>query len=233
MQARIRAVEKYLQERPGTVGIVVRDRHTGAVWRNEHAARLVWTASTIKLAMSVDLLTRDRAGTIHLTAADRESIRRMLHISDDDAADALWRRYGKAAYAGRFPAYGLSGASFVAGFGRYWGWMKCTTDDLDRLMQHVLGKMPADLRAYLVGQMRSVGANQRWGVWGAGAAALPGNKNGWSLERGGWVINSVGFVGPNERFTLSMMNSLDGDGAEKAGKETVTRVAALLFAANP
>jgi hypothetical protein len=229
-QRRFAAVQTYLRTRPGTVGIVLRDRRTGAVWRNDHAGRPVWTASTIKLAMTVDLLLRDRAGKDRLTAADRANITAMLHVSDDDAADALWRGHGRAAFADRFPAYGLTGATFVSGFDHYWGFMKCTPNDLDRLIRYVLDKLPADLRSYVVGQLRTVGANQRWGVWGAGAAARPGNKDGWSSEQGGWVINSVGFVGPGERYTLSLMNSLDGEGQYDAGVATVTKVSALLFA---
>ena len=58
-----------LAKRPGVVGYVSRDRETtGAAYRNTHAADPVWTASTIKLAMVVDLSTRQRAGSNH---ADR------------------------------------------------------------------------------------------------------------------------------------------------------------------
>jgi len=54
--------DSYLAKRPGVVGYVLRDRTTGAAYRNTHAADPVWTASTIKLAMVVDLSTRQRAG---------------------------------------------------------------------------------------------------------------------------------------------------------------------------
>ncbi len=40
----------------------------------------------------------------------------------------------------------------------------------------------------------------------------PGNKNGWSQEQGGWVVNSVGFAGPTQRYTLAIMNGLNGQG---------------------
>jgi hypothetical protein len=108
--------------------------------------------------------------------------------------------------------------------------MKCTPADLDRLMTYVLRSLPAGVRSYIVTEMRAVGANQRWGVWGAGPAARPGNKNGWSQEQGGWVINSVGFAGPGERYTLTLMNSLNGRGGYDAGVATVTKVSSLLLA---
>ena len=229
-QRRLTAVQAYVRQRPGTVGIVMRDRQTGAVWRNENATKPVWTASTVKLGMTVDLLLRDRAGTISLTAADRALIRAMLHSSEDDAADVLWSRYGRDSYATRFPRYGLTSITFVPGFQRYWGYMKCTPDDLDRLVNYVLDKLPADLRDYVVGQLRAVAANQQWGVWGAGAAAGPGNKNGWSEENTGWVMNSVGFAGPAERYTLAVMNDLHGKGGYHDGLTTDTEVARLIFA---
>ncbi|GAB3437198.1 serine hydrolase [Actinophytocola sediminis] len=235
LRGRFAEVERYLADRPGTVGVVVRDLRTGAVWRNKHAADLTWTASTIKLAMVVDLLTRDRAGEIELSAADRGLIRAMLHTSDDRAADTLWYRYAGTdhmSFNDNFPNYGLTSLKPQAGFTDfypYWGFQKCTADDLDRLMTHVLTKLPADERAYIVKEMRSVDAVQRWGVWGAGPEAKPGTKDGWSEEEGGWVTNTVGFVGDGERYTLAVMNDLHGEAGFAAGRTTVTEVADLLF----
>ena len=236
LQRRITAVQAYVRTRPGTVGIVVRDRQTGAVWRNQNAGTMVWTASTIKLAMTVDLFTRQRAGLVSLTATDRAQIQAMLHSSDDDAADALWFRYAGSdhlIYNNRFPGYGLTSLVPQRGFTNYypyWGFQKCTPDDLDRLIQYVLGRLDATDRAYIVNQLQHVATDQQWGVWGAGAAAQPGNKDGWSEEQGGWVINSVGFVGPGQRYTLAIMNSLNGQGGYDEGTATDSHVSQLLFA---
>jgi beta-lactamase family protein len=235
-QRRFVAARQHVATRPGTVGIVVRDRHTGTVWRNEHAGDQIWTASTIKLAMAVDLLTRARSGAITLSTEDRSLITAMLHNSDNDAADTLWYRYAGAdhlAYNTAFPSYGMTSMRPQQGFSDfypYWGFQKCTPDDLDRLMSHVLTRLPAGERGYLVDQLRGVDANQQWGVWGAGQAARPGNKNGWSDEQGGWVMNTVGFIGPAERYTLVVMNNLAGEGGYDEGRATVTEVAKLIFA---
>jgi hypothetical protein len=235
-QNRIAAVQSYLDSRPGTTGIVLHDMVTGAVWRNDHAGDLTWTASTIKLGMVVDLFTRERAGEITLTDADRALVAAMLHSSDDDAANTLWRRYAgrdHMTYNRNLPAYGMTSLEPQKGFTDYypyWGFQKCTPDDLDRLIHYVLTDLPPDERSYIVGEMRNVDPDQQWGVWGAGPAAQPGNKNGWSEEEGGWVMNTVGFAGPGERFTLAVMNNLAGAGAYDDGRETVTHVAELLFA---
>lgn len=235
-QAAIAAAQGYLAKRPGTVGIVLRDRQTGAVWMNANAGTTVWTASTIKLAMVVDLCTRAGRGEITLTDTDRGEIAAMLHSSDDDAADALWYRYAGAdhrAYNDDFPAYGLTDLAPQRGFSTYypyWGFQKTTPADLDRLMTYVLTALdPAD-RGYIVDQLQHVAPDQQWGVWGAGPALAPGNKDGWSQEQGGWVINSVGFAGPGQRYTLAMMNSLNGQGGYDDGVATLSAVAAQLTA---
>lgn len=234
-QQRITAVQTYLAERPGTTGVVLHDLRTGAVWHNDHADDPTWTASTIKLAMVVDLFTRDRAGEITLTDDDRDLIKSMLHSSDDDAADTLWYRYAgddHMAFNDNFPDYGLTSLLPQKGytdFYPYWGFQKCTPEDLDRLISYVLTDLPAQDRAYILGEMRAVAGNQQWGVWAAGPAAKPGNKNGWSEEDTGWVMNSVGFVGPGERYTLAEMNNLRGEGDYDTGRETVSHVAELLF----
>jgi hypothetical protein len=236
MAARTAAADSYLGTRPGVVGYVLRDRTTGAVYRNSHAADPVWTASTIKLAMVVDLLTRQRAGLIALSDDDNRLIAAMLHSSDDDAADTLWSRYDGAdhqAYNNDFPVYGLTGLRAQRGYSNtfpYWGFQKATPDDLDRLINYTLTRMNPTDTANIVNQLQHVDANQQWGVWGAGPAMAPGNKDGWSLEDSGWVVNTVGFAGKGQRYTLAVMNDLGGTGGYDDGVATTTHVAQLLLA---
>jgi hypothetical protein len=236
LAARVAAADAYLKDRPGAVGYVLRDRTTGTVHRNSRATDPVWTASTIKLAMVVDLLTRQRSGSIALNDADNRLITAMLHSSDDDAADTLWSRYGGAdhqAFDTDFPAYGMTNLRPQRGYSTtfpYWGFQKATPDDLDRLINYTLARMnPADT-ASIVNQLQHVDPDQQWGVWGAGPAMSPGNKDGWSLEDSGWVINTVGFAGKGQRYTLAVMNDLGGDGDYDDGVATTTHVAQLLLA---
>jgi beta-lactamase class A len=236
LQTRIAAANDYLATRPGSVGYVLRDRTTGTTYRNVHAGDMVWTASTIKLAMVVDLLTRARAGVISLTDSDRSQMSAMMHSSDDDAADALWTRFGGAdhmAYNADFPRYGMTDLRPQRGFSDiypYWGFQKTTANDLDRLVNYMLTNLQPAQTAAIVYEMRNVAANQQWGVWGAGPAMAPGNKDGWSLEQGGWVTNSVGFAGAGQRYTLAMMNALGGAGGYDDGVATTTHLAQILLA---
>jgi hypothetical protein len=232
MRTRIAAVQAFLRHRPGVVGVVLRDRSTGAVWENAHAHTHIYMASTSKLGMAVALLMQNQGGVIRLSAGDMAVMQDMLHVSSDTAADTLWFKFGAPFYTGYFPRIGLANARYVAAPGitpPYWGEMLCTAADLSRVITFVLDDMPASLRDYLVTTLSHVATDQHFGVWGAGSASHPGNKDGWSVEQPGWIINSVGFAGPRQRYTLAMMNSLNGHGGYHAGTDTVTEVAAILF----
>lgn len=235
LQERIAAAEEYVADRPGVVGFVLRDRATGAKYRSSAAATPIWTASTIKLAMVVDLLTRQRAGAVTVTAADRQLMVDMLRHSDNDAADSLWSRFGGP--SGEFnkgsARYGMPGLAPQPGFGDvypYWGFQKASADDLDGLMNYVLTGLPPAEAAAVVAEMQRVDSDQQWGVWGAGSTMTPGNKNGWSQEEGGWVVNTVGFAGPQQRYTLAIMNSLGDEGGYDDGVTTTTQLSRILLA---
>lgn len=214
----------------------MRDRQTGAIFRSVNAGYKLWTASTVKLAIATYLLEEQAAGKIRLSSSDKSLMSSMLRVSDDHAADVLWKRAGGAAQLPTWrEKYGMTGATFVDGFDRYWGYMKCAPNDLDHLMTYVLTKTSPDIRGYLVGKLRDVGSNQQWGVWaGADQAADPGNKDGWSQEHDAgtlhWVINSVGFAGRNERWQVAIMYRLTPSGTYDGGVAAVSHVAKLLLA---
>lgn len=229
---RAAAADAYAKTRPGITGIVVYDRKTGAIWQNGNANNQVWAESTEKLEMVASLLLRNESGAISLSASDRDLMHRMLNVSDDNAADALWKRYGGASFARDLPRFGMTDSTFRDAQ-PYWGWMKTTAADLDRLMNSILTQLnPAD-RSYLINEMRSVGGVQQWGVWGAGPAAQPGNKDGWSPDNpdGSWNDNSVGFVGPDQRYTVAITcNTKTVANGDQVGRDTDTQVAKILFA---
>lgn len=235
-QQRVAAADAYLSTRPGSVGYVLRDRKTGAVYRNSHAGDMVWTASTIKLGMVVDLFARQSAGLLRLTDNDIALMGKMLHTSDNDAADTLWTRYGgpdHTIFNNDFPHFGMTRVQPQRGFGDmfpYWGFQKSTTDDLDQMVNYMLTRLRPNETAWIVGAMQNVDPIQQWGVWGAGPNMAPGNKDGWSDEQGGWVTNTVGFAGPGQRFTLAVMNALNGAGGNADGQATTTRLSQILLA---
>ncbi|WP_280826394.1 tat pathway signal sequence [Mycobacterium sp. OTB74] len=234
-QQRVATADAYLASRPGVVGYVLRDRKTGAVYRNSHAGEMIWTASTIKLGIVVDLFARQVAGLVRLGDNDIALMKSMLHSSDNDAADTLWTRYGgtdHTVFNKDFPHFGMTRVQPQPGFGSmfpYWGFQKSTTDDLDHMVNFMLTGLRPNETAWIIDQMQHVDANQQWGVWGAGPDMAPGNKDGWSDEQGGWVTNSVGFAGPSQRYTLAIMNALGGAGGCDEGQVTTSRLSQILL----
>jgi hypothetical protein len=238
-QARFAAVTAYARRVVGAHGYlsaVFTDRVTGASWRTGDTTHPGWTASTIKLAIATDLLRRERAGQIALSAADRHDIATMLNFSDEAASDRLWKAYGGDAMLARFRTdFGMAGLAFIPGFTptTYWGFVKCTANDLAALIHYVLTSTNPDDRAYIVAAMRGVAPNQQWGVWGAGPTQRPGNKDGWSFESDSygkhWVTDTVGFAGPDERYTVAIMYQVGPSGSLADGVHAVSDVAALLF----
>ncbi|WP_231950791.1 serine hydrolase [Allokutzneria albata] len=230
---RVASALKYAESRPGVTGIVVRDRRTGAVWRNQAASTHAWACSTPKLAMVVDLLLRNDSGAVRLSDEDRKLMHDALHTSDNDAAHKLWNRFGaEAAFEPGLRARGMTDMRFTPEHPHHWGWILTTPEDLDRVITFVLNMVPAKHRDYLVGEMRAVAPNQQWGVWAAGPKAVPGLKNGWSDDNadGSWVVNSVGFAGPGERYTVAIMsNTKVIDRGFDVGVETTSTISSMLF----
>jgi hypothetical protein len=235
-QQRFAAAAAMLTGRPGTIGIIVRDRRTGAIWRAGVTDHPTWTASTIKLALVTGLLERARRGEITLDAAAHQQIADILNFSSDAAATTLWNRYGKDAMVPAFQqVYGMTGLTFLPGFPRIWGHMKCTAEDLLHLMSYVLDRLDPTDRASIVDGMRHVGPIQRWGVYAAGPAQQPGTKDGWSIEPDAgakhWVTNAVGFAGPDERYAVAVMYQLPPGPGIDVGVHAVSDLVATVFGA--
>lgn len=235
-QARFAAAAKLLAGKPGYIDLVVEDRQTGAVFTAGATSHRIWGGSTPKLALAVDLLERARAGQITLDATAWSEIAAMLHVSDDNAADALWDRYSGVTQMSRFQnVYGMTTASFVPGFPQRWGFIKETSTDLAHLVSYILTRLDTTDRAYVLNAMRNVGPIQQWGVWAAGSALRPGVKDGWSVELDNnqhhWITDSTGFVGPGERYIVAIMYQLLPGATIYDGVHTVSDIVATVFGA--
>jgi hypothetical protein len=228
MQHRISEVKHYLAHQPGKIGVELYDRDDGASWGNKDADTDFPAASTIKLAIITDLLRRQNTGSLSLSPADWDLISEILYNSDDAAGDQLWSAYENGSFLPRIRRFGMRSAYF-SGSPPYWGFMYCSPHDLANLMNYVLDRLPGHERDYIVHRMRRVGPIEQWGVWGAGRANHPGNKDGWENQGSVWITNTVGFAGPNERYTLAIMDNLDGAGGFHVGSTTLSEVASILF----
>jgi D-alanyl-D-alanine carboxypeptidase len=213
---------------PGHIGIVLHDRTSGATWRNADAVTDFPAASTIKLAMVLDLMLRNRAGSIHLDDDGWDLIDAILSASSDTAADHLWSQFEGSSVLSRIKAFGMTSTYFTAS-PAYWGFMYCSAQDLDNLMNYLLNDAPATVSNYITNRMRRVAPIQQWGVWGAGPANQPGNKDGWEDDSGTWIVNTVGFAGSGARYSLAVMDDLAGAADFHQGTDTLDQISALLF----
>ena len=228
MEHRISEVKHYLADQPGEIGVALYDRDNGASWGNEQASTAFPAASTIKLAIITDILRRQITGNLSLGPADWSLISEILYNSDDAAGDQLWFAYEDGSFLQRVRRFGMRSAYF-SGSPPYWGFMYCSPDDLDDLMNYVLDRLPAHDRNFIVHRMQRVGPIEQWGVWGAGRANHPGNKDGWENQGSLWITNTVGFAGPHEKYTLAIMDNLGGAGDFHQGSTTLNEIASLLF----
>jgi post-segregation antitoxin (ccd killing protein) len=237
-EQRFSAASGLIATATGHVGVVVRDRVTGAVWQGGEPGYRIWAGSTPKLAFAVALREEARAGQITIDATAEKQIAAMLSVSDNNAAETLWNRYANAAaLMQRFrDRYGMTQAGYVTGFPSRWGFIKCTAQDLANLMSYILTTLNPIDRASIVAAMRSVGSVQHWGVWAAGAALRPGVKDGWSIESDDghdhWITATVGFAGAGERYLVAAMyhQPPGGDSIEK-GVHLLTDLVATIFGA--
>lgn len=233
-QRRFMDAAAFITKQQGKLGVIVHDRGSDAVWRAGTTDSTTWTGSTIKLAVVATILEWHRAGKVSLTDSDRANMHAALVDSSNDAATALWDTYGGQPMFDRFrTTYGMASLSVVPGYDLFWRNLRCSAEDLHHLMVYVLEKLHLDDRVYLIGELRGVSSNQQWGVWAAGPALRPGNKDGWAQkpESGAnrWFTHTVGFAGPGERYVVVVTYSLPASGTLSEGCHTVSNLVATIF----
>ncbi|MFJ4582606.1 serine hydrolase [Streptomyces echinatus] len=200
------------------------------------ADRTYDTASIVKVDILAALLLRAQDAGRRLTPAERDLAEPMIRRSDNAAANALWRRIGRApGLAAANERLGLT--STKGGPGGKWGLTRTTASDQIRLLRAVFGSggaahkgsggLDPDSRGYVRSLMSRVVPEQTWGV---SAIAGPGSgkalKNGW-LQRnttGLWDVNSVGQVSAGgHRYLVAVLS--DGSASMSDGVRLVERTA--------
>lgn len=157
-------------------------------------------ASVFKLLLLEGYLLQDQDRGQVAGDGAADALTSMIEHSDNDAADEVYAALGgRAGVASALTRLGLSATALDRG--DQWGLSTTgAADQLTALTDLVSPSSPLSSasRAYALGLLSDVEADQRWGV---GAAADPGtgfaNKNGWldvDDDGGRWVASSVGIV---------------------------------------
>ncbi|PWW56260.1 serine hydrolase [Actinokineospora spheciospongiae] len=191
-------------DRAAEVGLLVLDRETGTEVVSALPDRRFRSASLVKLLIAVDVL---EAGA---DTATRKQVARMLRLSDDDIASALWVRRGGAALVTRAArAMGLRDTRPPAIPGR-WGDVLLTARDVAGIYTHVLEALPAADRALVVDALAAAprsaadGFDQHFGI-PDGLSAPWAVKQGWSDSTRDIVVHSTGLVGAGWRYVVVLL----------------------------
>ncbi|WP_052422294.1 serine hydrolase [Nonomuraea candida] len=191
-----RSLDRYLDDLPGDLSVSVREVPSGLSYSYNWGLRTA-TASIVKVNIVLALLLRAQRQGRGLAGWERRAAARAIKASDNDAASRLWTAIGGApGLAAANKRLGLRATR--PGPGGAWGSTTTGATDQVRLLNALVSpKSPlsAANRRYVLGLMRDVVPEQRWGVSAAGGRAEL--KNGWlprARDGGRWTVNSIGRV---------------------------------------
>jgi hypothetical protein len=222
----------YLAGRPGHVSVAMYDAVAGttAVYTDPAVAGYE-TASSVKLDILTALVQRAGASG-RLTAREQALARRMISVSDNAAASALWAHVGGAPAMNAFFAR-LGMHATTAGPGGKWGLTRTTGADQLAVLRAIAypGTLSAAGRATVNGLLRTVIPAQRWGLTGGVPAGVTVElKNGWLPRTSGWVITSLAHVHGAGRDYIMAVYTKNGPSMQ-AGVTTVQGLSALAWKA--
>ena len=212
-----------------TVGVAVRDRHTGETAIGAAGALPMYAASLAKIVVAIDVLERRRAG-LPVGPQHVGLIRRALGPSDDEAMNTLWVRFdGNGAVARVAARLGLTETRPPQDPSQ-WGEAVLSARDVVKLYDHVLSGMAPEDRELIVGALAAApriatdGFDQAFGlVAGAPAGA---SKQGWMCCVAGQItLHSAGVTGPGRRFVVALLSSQPRGVGYGGARATVTAVA--------
>lgn len=198
------------------LAVAVLDRTTGEVAIGAGGAAPFFTASLAKVVVAVDVLDRRRTEGLAVSDVDLDLLRRALGPSDDEAMNALWTRFdGFGAPARVTASLGLAATNAPEQPGQ-WGEVSVSAADNLRIWQYILDAMPAADRDFLVAAMEVAPTISRDGfdqAFGLLSPAVDGPDAPGAVAKQGWMccvagqryLNSVGFVGADQRFLVAVL----------------------------
>ncbi len=215
----------------GEMSLLVYDRYQESVVASYNADQPYFTESVVKLLIGLDSL--DHGGSPSRVAE-------MLSRSDDETATNLWDAGGGRAVVTRMAAkIGLQHTTPPASSAGEWGDTRTTANDLLLIYEYILGEAPAgerDVVLTALGNATEVaadGTDQYFGIPDAVGHSQPwAVKQGWACCEPGWVLNTTGLIGKDDRYIVIVLTSHDNGGGSAVraedSAELTTAVKALL-----
>jgi Beta-lactamase enzyme family len=223
----IAAASSYLAARAGRTSFAVLDstgRLSGLNLR-EHFE----TASVVKVMMLTAFLQLRSAQHRTLDAADRALLYPMIHISDNEAASAVYGIVGEPAVARVARESGMQ--DYAPGIG-WWAYTQTSAADQARFFLALPHLIPQQFYAYARGLLEGIEPSQSWG---APAVARP---RGWQVFFKTGALPSRGLFNEVARLerggvTFTVAVFTDGDPSMAYGEQTIEGVVSALIAHSP
>jgi hypothetical protein len=211
------------------------DRRTNKSIGDRRSGEVTNTESTVKAWLAADLLaTRARAGR-KLTPYETRRMTSMIRLSDDNAAEVIWRWLGADdAIEDMIETCGLVD---TAVYHDWWSKTQISSRDLARLGDCIIpgkGKfLSPQVGAPLLALMRSVDPSNAFGIQQAqpaGRGVRIAVKNGWTEHgTGQWNVNCLGIWGPGNRWVLAVTLRYPIANGLDYGADVCRRVTTSLF----
>src|SRR5215468_1531 len=224
-----RDVASALSGRGDYVAVRVEDRRTGAECRLNEGHQFD-SASVVKVTILAALLRWHQETGKPLTSTEKYRATRMIEVSDNNAASALWNELGHTRLQHFLTLARMT--ETILGPDGYWGLTQITArDELQqlRLLTAINSVLSNSSRSYELYLMAHVTASQRWGVpAGAPSGVTVYVKNGW-LPRAthGWRIHSIGaFQGVGRNYMIAVLSY--NNPTMSYGVTTIQRVAEVV-----
>jgi hypothetical protein len=222
----ISAASAFLAGRAGRTAFAVIDSsgHMSGLHLREHFE----TASVIKVMMLVAFLQMRSAQGRELSSADRALLYPMIHISDNDAASAVYSIVGTAAVGRVAREAGMR--DYAPGVG-WWAFAQTSAADQARFLFLLDRLIPARFYPYARGLLDGIEPSQSWGV-------PPVARPRWQVFFKTGALPSQGLFNEVARleragttFTIAVLT--DGDPSMSYGEQTIEGVAGALLGVAP
>jgi hypothetical protein len=220
------AASAFLAARAGRTAFAVIDSsgHLSGLHLREHFE----TASVIKVMMLVAFLQMRSAQGRELSSADRALLYPMIHISDNDAASAVYSIVGAAAVSRVAQEAGMR--DYAPGIG-WWAFAQTSAADQARFFFMLDRLIPARFYPYARGLLDGIEPSQSWGV-------PPVARPRWQVFFKTGALPSQGLFNevarlerPGTTFTIAVLT--DGDPSMSYGEETIEGVTRALLRGTP
>jgi hypothetical protein len=212
-------------------GAAVLDRTTGQVAVGDDGATPFYAASVVKLYTVVDILNRVDTGAVTLTSADRTNIKRALSLSDDNAMDALWERFGGPATVQRtIDLVGLQDSAPPKDPSQ-WGEALISARDVVAVYDYVLKSMSPTSRDMIMNALDTAqdtgadGFNQAFGLLDPPRQAGVAAKQGWMWIGSEFDLHTTGLVGPDQRYAVAVLTKNPANRGSAAARKLVNTAA--------